>query len=443
MGQLLTDVLNADIETVRKGVLPIIYQLKKDLAVQRVMKNTEAYRITKTTNADDFRAPLKTAPAGYYGAVNLDGGNLGLGVGFSVAQLIQTFFSVKMGFQMSYASVQGTATTDQSVVNVFRETMKDGTPMMARYEDIAWHNLGGNTGQVGIVTTTTAVGGGTETFTMDPEFGARLMLPNQRVEIFSSNLVTWRTSAVSPDNLPYVQSVNYVTRQVVVTNLGVIVPANGDYLFLPGCTATPIWANGLYYVSTTATSGSYLGLSRTTYPQINPCAITSGGIINPQQILALKKQIKVRAGDAEMVNLIGLASPHQIAQMSAQVQAIQFFLRNQVEQKQIDPLPQQPDDGVIFGEITHYEDLVQGNDRIDYPNTSTWGRVYLDRPGADFYRDPGSNQMFFPQTASGTNAGYAAGTLFYLICTENWYNVNPQMNGLITGLTPPASDYSY
>ena len=46
-------------------------------------------------------------------------------------------------------------------------------------------------------------------------------------------------------------------------------------------------------------------------------------------------------------------------------------------------------------------------------------------------------------TAAGTNAGYAAGTLFYLISTLNYYNVNPQMNGLITGLSTPPSDYTY
>lgn len=441
--QQLTDVLNANIETVRKGVLPVIYQLSDNLAIQRVMKNTESYRITKTTNADDFRAPLKTAPAGYYGAVNLDGGNLGLGVGFNVAQLIQTYFSVKMGFQMTYASVQGTATTDQSRVNVFKETMKDGVPNMARMENVAWHNIGGNTGQVGTVTTTTSVGGGTETFTMDPEFGTRLLIQNQRVEIFNSNQTVYRTSSVSPDNLPYVQSVNRAARQVVVTNLGSIVPANGDTLFLPGCTSTPVWADGLYYVNTTATSGSYLGLSRTTYPGINSSAITSGGTLNPQQILALKFLIKINGGDQQVVNLIGLASPHQLAQMSAQVQAMQNYYRTQVTQAQIDPLPKLSEGGVLFGDVMHYEDDCQGYDRIDYCNTQTWGRVYLDREGADFYRDPGSNEMFFPMTAAGTNAGYATGTLFFLISTLNYYNINPQLNGLITGLTPPSQDYNY
>lgn len=440
--QQLTDILNANVETLRKEALPILYQLQKNLAVQRVVADTESYRITKTTNSADFRAPLKTAPAGLYGAVNLDGGNLGLGIGFNVAQLVQTYFPVKMGFQMTYAAVQGSATTEQSKVNVFKETMKDGMPNMARYENISWHNIDGNGGRVGVVTSTTAAGGGTETLTMDPQFGARLFIENQRVEIFSSTLVTQRTSAVTPDNLPYVKSVSYRTRQLVITNLGSIVPAAGDLLYLPGCGSVPAWADGLYYVDTTATSGLYLGLDRATYPKINTSVITSGGTLDPAQILALKQLIEVNTGEIPK-ELLGLAPPHQFAIMSKQVQTMQMFLRSQVTQAQIDPLPKMADDGVLFGDVTHYKDLCQAADRIDYCDKSTWGRVYLDKTGADFYEDPLSGDKFFPMTASSTNAGYAAGSLFYLISTMNYYNVSPMHSGLISGLNVPTQDYSY
>jgi len=444
--QDLTDLVNANLETVRK-ILSYTYQMNSELAIQRVMKGAESNRITKTTNGDDFRAPLVIAPAGLYGAFNPEGGNLGLGVGYTLAQLVQTYFATKSGYQLTYAAVRGTETDLQTRFNAWKETMKGAVPFMARMENVGWHNLGGNNGQVGIVTTTTSVGGGTETFTMDPEFGTRLFIENQRVEIFNSNQSTYRTSTVSPDNLPYVQSINRVARQMVVTNLGSIVPANGDTLFLQGCTSTPVWADGLYYVNTTSTSGSYLRFSRTTYPSINPTAITSGGVLNPQQILALAFTIKIRGGNQQFPTLIGLASPHQLAQMSAQVQAMQVYYRSQMTGPQIDPLPKQVsvgmDQGVLFGDITHYEDDCQGYDRIDYCNPKTWGRVYLDHEGADFYRDPGTNQMFFPMTAAGTNAGPAAGTLFYLETTENWINTNPLLNGLITGLVPPSQDYSF
>jgi hypothetical protein len=443
--QALTDILNANIETLRKGVLPEIYQKSSNLAVQRVMKGTESYRITKTTNADDFRIPLKTQPAGKFGAANLDGGNTGLGTGFAVAQFIQTYFAVKMGFQMTYASRVGSQTTDQSVVNVFKETMKDGAPNMARCEDVTFHNLGGNNGQIGIVTTAGAVSSGNQTLTMDPEFGTRLLIEGLDVEVTdSTGASTWRTSAVSPDNLPRVFSINRASRQVTLTNMGSVTVQNGDLLFLGGAVSTgptEAWADGLYYTNTTATSGSYLGLSRTTYPSINPSAITSGGTINAQQIFALKNLIKVRGGNQSVLKLIGLASPHQLAQMSAQVQSMQFYLRDAVKQPQIDPFPT-TEDGVSFGDVTHYEDLLQGSDRIDYPNVDTWLRVYLDKPGADFYRDL-KGDMFFPMTATSTNAGYAFGDLFYLISTLNYANINPMLNGLITGLSTPTSDYGY
>jgi len=195
-------------------------------------------------------------------------------------------------------------------------------------------------------------------------------------------------------------------------------------------------------VNTTATSGLYLGLDRATQPKINTSVITSGGTLDPAQILALKQLIEVNTGGAAP-ELLGLASPHQFAIMSRQVQTMQFFLRSQVTQAQIDPLPKMSDDGVLFGDVTHYKDLCQAADRIDYCDKKTWGRVYLDKPGADFYEDPLSGDKFFPMTASSTNAGYAAGSLFYLISTLNYYNVNPQFSGLISGLNTPTSDYGY
>src|SRR5579883_1977343 len=171
-GQLLTDLLNANIENVRKGALPYIYQKNSDFAVQRVCNNTEQHRITKTTNGADFRAPIELAPPGVFGAANLDAGALGVGVGFNIAQFLQTFFDVKMAFQLSYQSVKGTSTTEQSVINAWQRTMEEGLPNMARYEDASWHNLGGSDGQVGVATAYSG-NGSAGTYTLDPDVGAR------------------------------------------------------------------------------------------------------------------------------------------------------------------------------------------------------------------------------------------------------------------------------
>lgn len=445
--QQINDVLNANIETLRKGALPYVYQKNKNFAVQRIMQNTDSYRITKTTNGLDFRAPIEFGPPGVFGAANLDGGALGLGTGFSISEFSQTYFDVKMAFQMSWLSTKGTSTSAQSVINVFQRTMTEGLPNMARYEDVSWHNLGGQDGQVGIGTTASNLTSTTATYTMDPDVGARLFIPLQRFEILNAS-GTWITQNYSPDNLPYVNAggINYAARTIQITfPTGMTAPANGDVLYFQGATpaGVPTWLQGLRYVNTTATSGNYLGLSRTTYPTINSSAITSGGTLTPQMVLALRQLIMVRQGDAQALKVTGLIDPHQIAVMSASVQTLQTFYRSQVTEKQIDPLPEVTlEGGIVWGGVTHYYDGVQSSTRIDYCNSDDWGRVYIDdKPGADFYRRPGDNEMFFNSVA--TNGSPNSDLLFYLIATLNYYNVNPGNSGLITNLVSPSSDYTY
>jgi len=450
MGQTLSDLLDANIQTVRKGTLPNIYQLNSDYAVQRVCKNSEQYRITKTNGGEDFRAPIKLAPAGNFGAVNLDGGALGLGTGFNVNQFEQTFFQTKMGFQMTYASVQGTATSDQSVVNAWQQTMQDGLPNMARYEDASWHNLGGDDGQVAVATAFTGNGTG-GTYTLDTDIGARMMIPNQPFEII--NGATWKTgqTGVSPDYLPFVNpgAASYDGRQITftapVTLTGGNIPAAGDVLYFGGATpaGTPTWLQGLRYVNTTATSGNYLGLSRTTFPTINSSAVTTGGTLTPAMVLALVQLIRIRAGNSTNPSLIGLIGPQQIAQTNAQVQAMSNYYRTEITQAQIDPLPKvELDGGIMYGGVTHYYDALQLASQIDYCNPKDWGRVfYNDKVAADFYRNPGNNEMFFPMY--NANGGPMATVLFYLISTLNYYNCNPMNSGLITGLTSPSQGYDY
>jgi hypothetical protein len=450
MGQTLTDLINANKETLRKGALPYIYQKDEDYAVQRVCKSTEAYRITKTTNGADFRVPIEVGPAGNFGAANLAGAPLGLGRGVSITQFIQTYFATKLAFQLSYDAIKGTATSDQTAFDAWKRTMEEGIPNMARYENASWHCLGGSDGQVGVATAFTGDGTG-GTYTLDTDIGVRLFVPNQQFEIINGATYKTGQTGVSPDNLPFVSpgSVNYAARTITftcpITLTGGNIPAAGDVLYFGGATpsGTPTWAQGLRYVNTTATSGLYLGVNRATYPVINSSAITSGGTLTQQMVLALRQLIAIRTGSKSKLSVIGLVPPHQVAIMSQTVQAMQSFYRTQMTQDQIDPLPAVTiDGGIIFGGITHYQDGMQSATRIDYCNPSDWGRVYLDdKPGADFYKDPLNGNEFFTQYSS--NGGPATSTLFYLLSTLNYWNMNPQASGLITGLTPPPVDYTY
>ncbi len=280
----------------------------------------------------------------------------------------------------------------------------------------------------------------TLTYTMGTDFGANLITPLQVVEVIGSDLTNKTLAAtVSPDTLPYVSAVDYINRTVTIANTAGLTagnaPASGDYLAFQGVGATPTWMNGLYYVNDSSTSGTYLGLTRSTSPQIVATNYAANGTLTPQMGILMKHRITLRYGKLP-TTLIGIMNVAQHAAILNQGINISTWFRNSSAQaKAIDIAPAVEDVVDFCGVPTHLS-THQSQSRIDYVNKADWGRVWFGNTNQwDFWTDDQGKKVF---TLNSSNGAPAASELFYMWASYNYYNVNPGAGGYISGLTLPT-----
>ena len=427
MAQSMSDVLNANLQTVRKDVMPQFFELSTT-ASARILKGIEKHQITRTPGSQDFRAPIKVANTAVYGGYNPAGGSLGLGGSFQVQQLLQTYFDSKLGFEVNYDTSSGTQNAGQSVVNALREALKTAPDLYSAYDDKSWHSIGGSQGIVAQGVSLSSL-----TLTLSSAFGADLLLPGMSVNVFDTSLATWRTSAAdAAGTLPTIVAMDKTGRTATLSG-AVSGLAATDKLAFPGVTATPTWMNGLYYVNDGATSGTYLGLNRATYPEVVSNVFNTGASLSATDGLIVKDRIAKRRLGTNPIGLVGLANTSQRAAILKLGIAISEWQRGKND-AMIDILPAL-DSPITYCGSTIILDVHQDNTRIDFVAPKTWGRVYRDKPQPDFYPNSAGGYMHDKRDTVG---GIAAALLFYMVSSHNYYNIDPGSNGAITGLTLPA-----
>jgi len=422
MAQAIADILYQNSEVVRKA-MPTLFELES-YPSQMIKKSVEAHRISRTPNSADFRAPLEYAPAGRFGTFDRAGGSLGTGSGYKTQQLVQTCFPLKLGIELNLDVRWATEAPNLTVVNAFKHNMKRAIPTFQRYEDAGWHNI--VSGNQGLIAQSTSYA--SDVYTMDPEHGADLVQMNQSVEIYDSALTGHRTTGVTPDSLPYVLNVDKANKTVKLSSLSGLSPAAGDYLAFEGAGATPAWMNGLYYFHSTATSGNLLGLSRTTVSEINSNFVDGSAGLSPEIGFQLYAKIKQRRG--KVATLQGLVHTAQAATMYKSAIAISEWQRGGND-KMIDLFPKLSDTITWCG-VPHRIDIHQSRKRIDWINTKQWGRVWEHE--LDWYEDL-SGRRFFPKRTSDV---ISAADSMYLVCSHNFYCVDPGGEGFIYDLPIPT-----
>lgn len=422
---MANEYLAARMETVRP-VLNEMYEADASGTLYgQLSDKVDETKIVKTPNSTDFRIPLEVKPPGQIAAMNLASGTFKSGTPGLVQQMNQSYFTMQAAFRINLEEVFNSADTEKSTINAFDRIMTQAPKRLAMANDVSFHSLGA--GNQGLIALGTAYDTGV--FTFDTEHGANLLWDGQEVEIFSNDLLTHRTSAV-PTNLPYLTAVNKQLGTATVTNLGAITPQATDYLAFPGVGTTPVWANGLRYIHTTATSGNLFGLSLATYPEIRPNVVNaSSAALDPVHGYKLKNQIVQRRSKiGDILGVLHTAQAYQIVKIGL---AISEWQRGK-EDEMIDPAPK-VGDFIRFCGVRHMIDPHQSKTRVDWINPKFWHRVYLNGVKADFYREPGSGRMVFPTYSSG--AVRQTSIEFHLLNSENFGCSDPGSGGFIHTLS--------
>jgi hypothetical protein len=277
----------------------------------------------------------------------------------------------------------------------------------------------------GVIGTISAVSttGGVDTYTLGTDgFGARLVRFGQTVQVYDSTLATfrgkgtitkWDVENKTIDVTPAIA--NSQNTDVLVTD-GITSPASLPALF------------GVPYHHSNASSGTWLGFSRSTTPEIrsNRVNANSGTLTMPMPRLAINK-IGDRIGLDNNFSPAAWLHPAQKQSYEEIGQLMSMIWKEPKEQGLDLYFDKMQMAGAPVKESYNWDKT-----RIDFVVDSVWGRGEILPIG--FYTTDG-RKIFEIRSASG---GIAAADIFYMVCGMQTFVNNPAGTAYIDNLAVPS-----
>lgn len=380
--------------------------------------------VEKVSNRE-MRVPLEIRPGGNSGHFDPDGGSLGRGDAptFDKATIQPVF--LKHAVEVTTLSQWVTDDRRKAVLNSFRNILAKSMAEFRRFVDSLCMTPGN-----GVLGTISAVSnsGGNDTYTLGTDgFGARLLRYGQTVNVYSSDLLTNRTSGAEK-KISFYDLANKQITIPQVTNAQA-----GDLIVSQGLSATPpVSLLGVPYHHNNASTGSWMGMNRATTPEIraNRVAGNSAFLTLPSPRLAMNK-VGDRLGSEQVGRMQAWMHPCQV-----QVYEQLGILMTQINQN--------PGEGK--GLDLYYGGAMQlagapvkksyswDKTRIDFVNLDVWGRGELQPAG--FYKPEGSNKYIWE--VRGADGGVATSNIFYIVAAFNIFMNNPAGAAYIDALKVPS-----
>ena len=368
-----------------------------------------------------MRIPLELRPGGAFHYFNPDGGDLGRGGGPTFDKAVVNCVFLTEVIEYTKLSQWSTDDARKAIVNSVRRLTATALDEMRRQLDSQLMQAGD--GVIGLVTTDTPAGGSNVISLTTDGFGARLMRYGQTVQIFDATLAVLKGSGVITQHDVENKSIS-ITPQIA----GVI---PGDKIVTNGL-QTPAALPGLYgvpYHHSNASTGTWLGFSRSTTPEIRANRVNAGGqaMTLPLPRLAMNK-IGNRVGINKDFNPTAWLHP---AQMAAYEEIGQLLMTVQKTTK---------DEGLnlYFGNNMqlagasvkpHYS---WDKTRIDFVVDEVWGRAEILPIG--FYTTDG-RKIF---EIRGPSGGVATAEIFYMVVGMQTFVTNPAACSYIDNLAVPV-----
>ena len=375
--------------------------------------------VEKVSNRQ-MRVPLELRPGGSFQYFNPDGGDLGRGGGptFDKAVINCVFLSENI----EYTKLTQWATDDarKAIVNSVRRLTATALDEMRRQLDSQLMQAGD--GVIGTVTSDTPSGGSNVLSLTTDGFGARLIRYDQTVQIFDAALAINRGSAKVTAYDVENKSIS-LTPQIA----GVL---GGDKIVTNGISA-PASLPGLYgvpYHHSNASTGTWLGFSRTNTPEIRANRVNAGGqaMTLPLPRLAMNK-IGNRLGMDNKFNPTAWLHPAQMAayeeigqlvstiQKTTKEEGLNLYFGNNMQLAGASVKP-------------HFS---WDKTRIDFVVDEVWGRAEILPIG--FYTTDG-RKIF---EIRGPSGGVATAEIFYMVVGMQTYVSNPAACSYIDNLAVP------
>lgn len=367
-----------------------------------------------------MRVPLEVSPGGSFQYFNADGGDLGRGGGPKFDKAVVSAVFMSEGIEYTKLAQWATDSDRKAITNGVRRLTATALDELRRQLDSQMMQSGnGVLGTISAVSTATGV----DTYTLGTDgFGARLVREGQTVQVYDTTLATLRGKGV-------------ITKLDVENKIIDVTPAVAgavatDYIVVDGI-SSPTSLPALYgvpYHHSNASTGTWLGFSRSATPQIRSNRVNgnNNALTLPLPRLAINK-IGNRVGLDNSFKPVAWLHPCQKQAYEEIGQAVSFIQK----QAKSEGLDMYFDKMQLAGAPTR-ESYSWDKTRIDFVDPSVWGRAEILPIG--FYKTDGRS-IFEIRGASG---GVATAEIFYMVCGMQTFVNNPAATAYIDSLAVPT-----
>ena len=385
-----------------------------DTLLRYIEKKGEKDEVSSRT----MRIPIRIQGGIPFSQINPDSGDLGLGnndVYDAAVNLTPVWFNTAVTIS-KLASV-ATDSDKKAVENVMKEAFISANKQLrSGIESLL------NTDGSGTIDVVTAVNGATITTNNPNAFNE-----GSSYQVFSALGGTNRGSFTVVTTDP--------NGGVIVANAAVSGTTIGDLLVINGAAGTAATSLfGLEYHNVDTNSGSWLGLSRSTYPNKlkSPHVAAGGAALSPQIVRQLKLFMERALGEGAKVDSL---VAHMGLEMAAAWEDATIAVTTVQQQavtgdESLDLLKKNLP--ATIGGLPIIRSIKAVRGRIDFLNLEHWGTAEIQP--IDMF-DVGGQTQF--QTY-GSSGGLNANELFYYWTGLQVWTDNPRANGFVDGISIPS-----
>lgn len=415
MAQTESQVVGAELERVAPKV-PLLFE-RDAMFYANVEK-----RPVEKVSARDMRIPLEIRPGGLFGYYDTAGGDLGRGEGPTFEKATINTVNFKYAVEWHKKAQWATDDARKSVVDSVKHLLASSMKEFRRMVDA---NLMTN-GDGAIGTISAVSGTGPYTLTLGTDgFGARLIRFGQKVNIYNAALTVDRTTSDERS----VTQVDGEAKTIIIGGGTITGITAGDRVVASGLSgASPVGIFGVPYHHNSASTGTWLGLDRSTYPEVRANRINASGGLGLDHPRRAMNRIGERLGLEQGLKLKAWMHPCQAQAYERLGQLVTMINKSGGSKEDLDLFYDvQQLAGVPIRKHFNWDKT-----RIDYVVDEVWGRAEMQPAG--FYEEEG-RRLFEVRGASG---GVAAATLFYLVASFNTFVNQPPGLSYISDLTVPT-----
>lgn len=367
-----------------------------------------------------MRVPLELRPGGSFQYFNADGGDLGRGGGPTFDKAVLTSVFVSENIEYTKLTEWSTNQDRKAIANAVRKLTASALDELRRQLDAQLMQNG--TGVIGTVTTDTPAGGSNVITLTTDGFGARLMRYGQTVQVFDSTLATNRGSGVITQWDVANKTIS-ITPQIALVVTGDLIVTNG----ISSPSSLPA-LYGVPYHHSNASTGTWLGFSRSTTPEIRSNRVNGGGaaLVLPLPRLAIN-QIGNRVGIDNNFNPRAWTHPAQ-AQAYEEIGQLVSLIQKQPKEESLNMYFE----SMSLAGAPLVRSFNWNPTRIDFVADEVWGRGEILPIG--FYKTDGRNIF----EIRGPSGGVATADIFYMVVGMQTFVNNPAATAYIDNLAVPA-----